>query len=199
MNLLRARDLMRRDLVTVRPQTPLEELAEILDDEDVHGVPVVDGNGRVVGVVSRTDLARAVAEAETGRDDRGSRVVTVEGTEDWETVVRPEAVAALEGRVADIMSDRVVTARENDTAGSLAARMVREEVHRLLVVEGGRLVGMVSATDLLSCIPRYEETLRSTGATTLRAAPPKKKVSKGPRARAKRPGRSRRKVARRSR
>jgi len=186
MTLLCARDLMRRDLVTVRPQTPLEELAEILDNEDVHGVPVVDAAGRVVGVVSRTDLVRAVAERRPARDDRGSRVVTVEGTEDWETVVRAETVAELDGSVSDIMSDRVVTARENETAGALAAKMVREEVHRVLVVDGHRLLGMVSATDLLSTLPRYEEELqaplrpapRSKGSKARKAAPLRKRARK---------------------
>ncbi len=161
MKLLLARDLMKKDLVTILANESIDTLAALLDEEEVHGVPVVDGEGHPVGVVGRTDIARAVAEqAEEGGARPTTRVATVEGSLDLEEIEPPPTErVTLEGRVADIMSDRIVQAPETATAGELARLMEKEGVHRILITDRRRLVGLVSATDLLRCLADYEEAL----------------------------------------
>ncbi|MCI0588721.1 MAG: CBS domain-containing protein [Planctomycetes bacterium] len=161
MKLLLARDLMKKDLVTILASESIDTLAALLDEEEVHGVPVVDGEGHPVGVVGSTDIARAVAEqAEEGGARPTTRVTTVEGSLDLEEIEPPPAERmTLEGRVADIMSDRIVRAPETATAGELSRLMLKEGVHRILITDGRRLVGLVSATDLLRCLPDYESAL----------------------------------------
>ncbi|HET6203042.1 MAG TPA: CBS domain-containing protein [Planctomycetota bacterium] len=156
-----ARDVMKKDLVTISPDDTIERLAEVLQEEGVHGLPVVDGKGNAVGVVGRTDLARAVAEQ--GEDlplEPGGKVTTTEGILDLEEI-EPLHGARLEltGRVADLMSDRVVRAPDTSTVGQLAALMAKEGVHRVLITAGKELVGLVSATDLLGCLTEYEMAL----------------------------------------
>lgn len=56
------RSVMETDLVTITPETPLEEVSRLLDDNDIHHLPVVDGNEQVVGIVTTTDLASASVE-----------------------------------------------------------------------------------------------------------------------------------------
>lgn len=123
-----ASDFMKRELITVDPETKLEQLAELLDDEEIHGVPVVNRNGFPLGVVSMTDINRSLSE------DPGASV-----------------------RARDIMSDRLVTATENTSAGALAALMLKEKVHRVLITRDRELVGMVSSTDLLKLIVEQEK------------------------------------------
>ncbi len=156
-----ARDLMKKDLVTILSNESIDTLAALLDEEEVHGVPVVDAEGRPVGVVGRTDIARAVAEqAEEGPSRPPTRVATVEGSLDLEEIEPPRPQGeTVEGRVADIMSDRIVRASESATAGELARLMLKEGVHRVLITDGRRLVGLVSATDLLGCLADYEGAL----------------------------------------
>jgi len=162
MKPLLARDLMKKDLVTILANEAIDALAALLDEEGIHGVPVVDAEGQPVGVVGRTDIARAVAEqAEEGPARAPTRVATVEGSLDLEDFgpSRPEG-ETVEGRVADIMSDRIVQAPETATAGELARLMLKEGVHRVLITDRSRLVGLVSATDLLRCLAGYERALR---------------------------------------
>ena len=60
--MLKVTDLMKKDVVTVRPEDSARALARVLADSEISGVPVVDSSGRVVGVVSATDLGRLAAD-----------------------------------------------------------------------------------------------------------------------------------------
>jgi CBS domain-containing protein len=163
MKRILARGLMKTDLVTVSPKDSIQDLAALLDEEGVHGVPVVDHQGNPVGVVGRTDIARAVAEQGAEAPARPpTRVSTTEASLDLEEIEPWKGEPTdLTGRVADIMSDRVVCAPETSSAGELALLMQKEGVHRVLITKGAKLVGLVSATDLLQCIADYEKALAS--------------------------------------
>ncbi|MCA9270615.1 MAG: CBS domain-containing protein, partial [Planctomycetales bacterium] len=124
-------------LVTYNPSSvaadlTVDELALRLEACGFHHWPVVDGDHRVVGVVSDADVTRclaarsAAADAETG----GSR-------------------AADERRVKDIMSQRVVAIDLHSTRSEALAAILRHEVHSLPVVDDGVLVGILTSTDFL--------------------------------------------------
>ena len=135
-------DVMVEDVVTVAPDTPYRRLVELLWTHGISGLPVADSGGRVVGIVSESDLT--------------------EHQEKPVGVRRPKADVALESALVakDLMSAPAV-AIEPDATLSEAARLMRERnLKRLPVVDrNGDLVGIVSRADLLKVFLRSEETL----------------------------------------
>jgi CBS domain-containing protein len=160
------RDIMNTDLIHVRTGTPVEELIQLLDDEGISGVPVLDSADQVRGVVSRTDVIRAAARArEVPAPDAfwDSLMATPEEGEEEESpwFLAPEsavfmvpadsfpAMAVGETLVDDIMTPVVFSVDPDMLIWELADFLVRGRIHRALVVEDERLVGIVTAFDVL--------------------------------------------------
>lgn len=147
-----AQDLMNREVITIDSTASAEELAVLLDEEGIHGVPVVDPSGAPVGVVSRTDLALA-------REENRLRPREEEVSLDEADSERMRA--GLDGiSVTDIMSTDIVEAGKEATAAELAQLMLKEKVNRVLITEDGRIAGIVSIRDLLPCLIEYEKAIR---------------------------------------
>ncbi len=147
-----ARDIMQSHVVTVAPETSIADAIRLFVEEDIGGAPVVDEEGLLCGVVSARDLLRAVAEehdSPTGgpeyfREDR--EFAAREGGSDLEDFQDRLGERA----VGDVMTESCLTVSP-DTPVDTLARLFREHrVHRLLVVEGRNLVGIVTTFDLLA-------------------------------------------------
>ncbi|MET8613648.1 CBS domain-containing protein [Streptomyces misionensis] len=143
-------ELMTRDVVRARQDTPFKELARLLEENDITAVPVVDELDRPVGVVSEADLLRKSADQ---ADPAGlSPVPHLEAEER----ARAEGV-----RAEEVMSAPAVCARPEWTVVEAARLMERRHVKRLPVVdEADRLVGVVSRADLLRVFLRRDEAIR---------------------------------------
>ena len=127
---MRAMDVMTRDVITVGPNTSVSDIAALLLRRRISGVPVVDGNGKLLGRVSEGDLVRRV---ETGTDRRGSWWLDLL-TEDRE---RAATYAKTHGRKAsDVMTKDVVTASETMLLRDVAGLMERHRVKREFVESG---------------------------------------------------------------
>ena len=124
-------ELMQRDVKTVSGDATVAEAIVALADGHISGMPVVDGTGKVIGVVSSTDVL--AAEAET--DDPIARQALLEDT-----------------TVRDIMTPRPFTVRPDEEIGEAARQMLYGEVHRLFVAEGDKLVGIISTTDIVRAV-----------------------------------------------
>jgi CBS domain-containing protein len=141
-----ARDVMNRSVRTVRDDRSASELAAFLIEHDISGAPVVDAAGRLVGVVTEHDLTEQRSESgESG---------PLEG---WRGRMNREDLAHLHGEgegllVRDVMTPTVYTVPEDLTVAEIARTMVAGRVHRLFVTRAGRLVGMISALDLLKLL-----------------------------------------------
>lgn len=160
-----ARDLMTADVVTAAPEMTVASLMDLLLAEGLSGVPVVERSGKVVGVVSATDVLRAAAE-----EARGSRDLPDEGSPASfyrDLGGAPRAVAlelppnlprtrlgALP--VRDIMTRATLSVRPDATLPEVARFLVRTGVHRALVMEGSSLLGLISALDLLRPLAAVE-------------------------------------------
>ncbi|MGE0765667.1 MAG: CBS domain-containing protein [Hyphomicrobiaceae bacterium] len=143
---MKASDVMARDVVTVNPQTTVKEIATLMAERRIGGVPVVDAGGKLVGIVSETDLMHRV---ETGTEKR--RKWWLGAFIDSDRLAR-EYAASHARRAADIMSTRVVTVDAHADLGSVADLLERRKLKRLPVVEGGRLVGMITRGDLVRAL-----------------------------------------------
>ena len=145
---LSVRDLLpSRPLVTVTPETTVEVLNRILAEHRISGAPVVDGDGRAIGVVSQSDVVRLAAAARGVSQD----AVLGERKSNGEIALARE----LRGRtVADIMEPRVHSVAVEESLPVVARIMRNLHIHRVVVVEHGKLVGILSAFDLLRVIER---------------------------------------------
>ncbi len=147
--------IMTKAVICVRPDTPLDDVMDLLVRHSISGVPVVDAEGRALGIVSRTDALRAARERGDTEEvrtltarphDRGS-----EGVERGSHVYEPVATTA-----GDVMSAVVLALHESSNIGQGAALMAFEGVHRLPVVgDGGEVVGILSALDVLRWLGRH--------------------------------------------
>jgi acetoin utilization protein AcuB len=123
---------MKRGLVTVTQGTPLEEAARLLKAHRIHHLPVVEEGGRLAGIVSDTDLRNATLDGMFGGPDRGDSGLPV--------------------TVGEIMTRDVVTLSPGDTLDDAMLALSQERIGALPVVEGDRLVGIITKADILSAL-----------------------------------------------
>jgi CBS domain-containing protein len=135
---------MSRDVLRFAPETTVGEAARLLEERGVSGAPVVDGSGRVQGVVSLNDLVREHLKRRTV-GEVGTFFTDIEDYRDIGQLPADWARIPLE----KLMSRSVLSVETTTSAGT-AARILRERgVHRLLVLKDGALAGIVSSLDLL--------------------------------------------------
>lgn len=151
-------DVMTRDVARVGPETPVAEVVGLLVDRAIRALPVVDGAGRVVGIITDGDLLA-----------RGGTTLPLRLQQQLPLGERAAQVAALAGqpqRAADLMTRDPVTLSAATPLAQAAATMADRDLKRLPVVDAaGRLVGMVSRYDLLKTVAeglrqRPEQPLR---------------------------------------
>lgn len=128
---MRVAELMHTDVVTIAPESSISDLVRLLADTRVSGLPVVDPTGRVVGVVSATDVLQAAGE----QDDTKARSTMFEHT-----------------MVRDIMTPNPQVIAPDANAREAAQQMLYSEVRRLFVEDQGRLVGVISQTDIAHAV-----------------------------------------------
>lgn len=159
-------EVMTHNVVTAAPQTPFKQIARLFVEHDVSAVPVVDSDRRLLGVVSEADLLRATA----GLPDLQGRWAGVQLLSQEHGL--PDAETA-----EQLMTSPAVTAQPNWNLVETARTMHRKGVKRLPVVdETGRLVGIISRSDLLRPFLRHDTAIRDeiehdVLAETLRLAP----------------------------
>jgi CBS domain-containing protein len=146
----RVADVMSSEVLCLSPDMPLTELEGWLLSERVGGAPVMEGE-RLVGLVSRSDLVRRLVLETTLA---ASAVETVASpSEDAESASAriASAVASRWQRlqVADVMIHDVVTIGSDEPVEKAARLLVERHIHRLVVTERGRVIGLVSSLDLV--------------------------------------------------
>lgn len=138
---LKAIDVMTRDVLTVHPETPVEEVSSLFQYHNVHGAPVVDRDATLVGIVTENDLVfgqmgTAPEQPPPGEPKRRRGLRAVE--------------AALQ--VADIMTPNPIAAEEQTPIEDLCNLMWRLKIHRIPIVREGRVTGIVSTLDICRLI-----------------------------------------------
>jgi CBS domain-containing protein len=138
-------EIMQKEVVTVPKDTPFREVAKILIDKKISGAPVTDETGKIVGVVSEKDLFRAVYPSYEDFYESPESHLDFEEME-------AEAKLANHKKVEDFMSSRLITADPETPVLKIGALMVATGIHRVPVVEGGKVVGMVGRRDIYRAI-----------------------------------------------
>ena len=142
----RVADVMEREVVTIAPDATVHELVLLLQQKDIGGVPVVDGEGRLVGIVTEGDLVIEDADVRLPHYfGLFGNLVYLGGQKKFE-----ERLKKMVGNsVADVMTTEVFTVAPDDPVARAANIMVDKKVNRVPVVEGDRLVGIVARHDII--------------------------------------------------
>jgi CBS domain-containing protein len=142
-------EVMTPKPVCVECGTTVRELAELFDENGISGIPVLDGQERVIGVVSKTDLVRRCLEG-----PQGSRGGDFSGFLALAGAPRPDMDPEDLGVVEDFMTPEPITALADEPISRVARRMAEERVHRVVVVDGNqRVIGILTALDVLDTYP----------------------------------------------
>ena len=128
---MRVSELMRTEVSTVDVDAPVQRAVVLMAEEHVSALPVIDGLGRMVGVLSASDLL--AAEAEAG-DDR-ARATLLDATS-----------------VRELMTPTALTVDADEDVREAARQMLYGDVHRLFVAQGGRVQGVISTTDIVRAV-----------------------------------------------
>lgn len=152
---LTARDIMQSSVVTVSPDDRLSNVQRLFCEEEIHGAPVVDDAGHVVGLISTIDLLRTASEhAETGIADLeiGGLEFSLTGWGDSD-----ELREQLDGTpVSQAMTESVVAVAPDATIPEIARAIRTHGIHRVLVVEKDFLCGLVSTFDLVGLLEKRD-------------------------------------------
>ncbi|MCL5982649.1 MAG: CBS domain-containing protein [Firmicutes bacterium] len=144
------RDLMTRDVVTVASDTTVQELARLLLEHKISGLPVVDKEGRIIGIVSEGDLVYQDKKLHipAAWQILGGVVYLENPNRLGQDLMKMTAA-----KVGDLMTTRVYTVKEDTSVEAIATIMVEKKVNRVPVVDGaGKLVGIVSRQDLIKAM-----------------------------------------------
>jgi CBS domain-containing protein len=154
--ILRARDLMQRDVLAVEPHMPLLSVYQMFVAQHIHGAPVIDDGGHVLGVISTIDLLRVIRkELEPGRRIAASKSFWREtSTTKLEPVMIPDYDQLWSLVARDAMSTEIIAVDPELPISDVAQTMLDCEVHRVLVMSEQRVDGMLTTFDLLRALVR---------------------------------------------
>ena len=151
---MRAREMMSTPVVTIQPEAPLKELADLMIAHGVSGVPVVDRSGTLLGVVSESDVMERLEGAAEEEQEAGlPRLLTALA----DVMGGTRKIQAR--TVADLMTTRVVSADPEATVQQLVHLMMTYDINRIPIVETGRLVGIVTRADILRTLVRPDAAI----------------------------------------
>ena len=149
--MLQARDIMTKEVITVSPETLVSELTKILAGKNIGGVPVVDADGRLVGIVTQSDLVERAQDLEM---PPAINILDFHLYFDLPSHLFKQVQKMLGATVADIMSPKPLTVSPDTPLSQIAALMAKQKVHTLPVMEGGQLVGIIGKMDLVRALAR---------------------------------------------
>lgn len=171
---MHAADVMVTEVITVTPETTVTEVADLLLQNRISGVPVID-DGRLVGIISEGDLIRR-AEANTQRRRSWWLEMLVGGD-----TLASEYVKSHGRKAADIMTRDVVTATEDTPLSEIADLLERHHIKRVPILRSGALVGIISRANLLQALAsmrgkaepsaKDDQSIREQVLARIRAAP----------------------------
>jgi CBS domain-containing protein len=148
-----ARDVMVAPIITVKPSTTVKEVAELFLKKRISAAPVIDGQEKLVGIVSEGDLLHRV-EAGTERH----RSWWLEGFVGNDTLAA-EYVKAHGRNVSDVMTRKVITASPQTPLHEVATLMEKNGIKRVPILENGQLVGIVSRANLVQAVATARKLL----------------------------------------
>src|ERR1700687_1132285 len=165
---MRALDVMTRTVITVNPETPVREAARVFAENHISGAPVVDDEGRLLGMLTEGDLLH---RTETGTQARRRSwwLEFFASTRDLAATYIKENARL----VKDVMTDKVISVQETTPVSEIADLLERHRIKRVPVLYDGELLGIVSRANLvkaLASVPKEVTSVASEADETIREA-----------------------------
>jgi CBS domain-containing protein len=148
---------MRTEITTVTPDLSLPELEDAFVRHQVGGFPVVK-DGKLVGIVSRSDIVRQLCVERTRIGMLSDYYWDCSGFDTTSEEASFDRIAESLGRridhlrVADVMMPEILTVEADQDISDVARLLLEKHIHRLLVTEQGKLVGLIGSLDLVRCL-----------------------------------------------
>jgi CBS domain-containing protein len=161
MKNLTARDIMNPEVIVAKERMTIQELANFLTANMITGAPVVNDTGKLVGVVSETDIVRSGARQDSALKEKREASYYLRGWEDRFDEDELGEFHVIEGEgleVRDIMTPLIFKVSEDASIGEMADTMIGGRIHRLIVTRDDRVVGIVTTLDMLKAIRNFAGT-----------------------------------------
>lgn len=144
-----ARDIMNKNIITIQEDAAIEEVADILTKNNISGAPVVNKEGKLVGMVTEGDLLHKETNPRTpGYLNILGALIYIGGIEKYKQDLKK--LAAI--KASEIMTTNVITVNGDVKVEQVAAMMVNHNINRVPVVENDTLVGIISRADIVKTI-----------------------------------------------
>lgn len=142
---------MTTEVVTISPAASIEDLARLLESRKIGGVPVVEADGRVVGVITQSDLVKRSRDLEL---PPAINILDLHMFLETPSGFKRRLEKMLGGTVGEVMTPDPITIPPDMPVKEIAALMDGRKVHTLPVMDQGRLVGIVGKMDLIRGLAR---------------------------------------------
>ncbi len=143
--MLQAKDIMTKDVITVKPESTVKELARLLMDNHISGVPVVDEEKKIVGIVTENDLISKNKRLHIPTIMRLFDAFILLGSGRMEAELKKMAATIVD----EICTRKVLTIQEDLSLEEIATIMAEQHVHLLPVLRGDVVVGIVGKADMV--------------------------------------------------
>jgi CBS domain-containing protein len=147
--MLKARDIMTTEVITVSPAASVSELAQLLDNRRVGGVPVVEEDGRLVGIITQSDLIKRARNLEL---PPAINILDLHLFLQIPSHLFRRVEKMLGTTVREVMTPNPITVSPDTPVPEIAALMDRKKVHTLPVMAGTGLVGIIGKIDLIRAL-----------------------------------------------
>jgi CBS domain-containing protein len=149
--MLYARDIMTTEVLTVSPETSISDLSKTLENRKIGGLPVVDKDGRLVGVITQSDLVERARDLEL---PPAINILDLHIYLQIPSHLLQRVEKMLGTTVGDCMSPNPVTVAPDTPVSQIAALMAKQKVHTIPVLDGGKIVGVIGKMDLVRAMAR---------------------------------------------
>jgi CBS-domain-containing membrane protein len=147
---MKAQEIMTRDVITVRPETSVRDIAALMVEKHISGVPVLTDKGKIIGVVSQSDLLHR-AEVGTERKRKWWFHILADPN-----VLAQDYAKAHGLKAHDVMSRYVVSVRNDAELRDVADILDNHRIKRVPVMQGDRLVGIITRGDLVRALSQVQ-------------------------------------------
>ncbi len=154
---INASNIMNTPVISIEPDAPLIEAIKILEENNISGLPVVDAENKVIGIITGKDIVEYSYTL---------HVIPLIGSSGWVSPYTDvsEIATAKEGfeqlasvKIKDVMTKKVIKVKENTSVLEIANLMKKKKINRIPVVdEEGKLSGIIARADLLNCLAERE-------------------------------------------